>query len=158
MIFNPNENMEDRMKETISVAIDGPSGAGKSTVAKALAKQFSLIYVDTGAIYRTVGLAAQYADVSSKDAAAVIALLPELEIDIGYDDSGTPDLFDDDISTKYCAAFDADNTLYIYRCWQNSRAFRLSHHHGRRYADVPGAQSIDVVAAGQQSQERSARR
>ena len=89
MIFNPNENMEDRMKETISVAIDGPSGAGKSTVAKALAKQFSLIYVDTGAIYRTVGLAAQYADVSSKDAAAVIALLPELEIDIGYDDSGT---------------------------------------------------------------------
>ena len=45
--------------------------------------------MDTGAIYRTVGLAAQYADVSSKDAAAVIALLPGLEIDITYDDSGT---------------------------------------------------------------------
>jgi cytidylate kinase len=81
--------MEVKMKEHISVAIDGPSGAGKSSVAKALAKQFSLIYVDTGAIYRTVGLAAQYADVSSKDAAAVIALLPGLEIDITYDDSGT---------------------------------------------------------------------
>ena len=78
------------MKEKmISVAIDGPSGAGKSTVAKALAKQFHLIYVDTGAIYRTVGLAAQRAGVASKDAAAVIALLPKLRIDIAYDDEGT---------------------------------------------------------------------
>ena len=73
----------------ISVAIDGPSGAGKSTVAKALAKRFHLIYVDTGAIYRTVGLAAQYAGVSSKDADAVIALLPDVRIDIRYDDEGT---------------------------------------------------------------------
>ena len=71
-----------------SVAIDGPSGAGKSTVAKALAKQFHLIYVDTGAIYRTVGLAAQRAGIDSKDAAGVIALLPELQIDITYDLEG----------------------------------------------------------------------
>jgi cytidylate kinase len=77
------------MKQRISVAIDGPSGAGKSTVAKALAKQFDLVYVDTGAIYRTVGLAAQQADVGSKDTPAVIALLPGLEIDIAYDESGT---------------------------------------------------------------------
>ncbi len=77
------------MKQKISVAIDGPSGAGKSTVAKALAKQFSLVYVDTGAIYRTVGLAAQQAEVASKDAPAVIALLPGLEIDIAYDSTGT---------------------------------------------------------------------
>lgn len=77
------------MKKKISVAIDGPSGAGKSTVAKALAKQYHLIYVDTGAIYRTVGLAAQYADISSKDTDAVIALLPSLEIDISYDSAGT---------------------------------------------------------------------
>ena len=73
----------------ISVAIDGPSGAGKSTVAKALAKRFRLIYVDTGAIYRTVGLAAQRADVSSKDTEAVVALLPTLRIDIAYDGEGT---------------------------------------------------------------------
>jgi cytidylate kinase len=77
------------MKQKISVAIDGPSGAGKSTVAKALAKQFGLVYVDTGAIYRTVGLAVQKADVSSKDAEAVIALLPGLVIDIAYDSAGT---------------------------------------------------------------------
>ena len=74
--------------EHISVAIDGPSGAGKSTVAKALAKQFRLIYVDTGAIYRTVGLAAQRAGVSSKDADAVVALLPSVKIDIAYDAEG----------------------------------------------------------------------
>ena len=76
-------------KKRISVAIDGPSGAGKSTVAKALAARFNLIYVDTGAIYRTVGLAAQRADVDSKDAPAVIALLPGLDIDIAYDSTGT---------------------------------------------------------------------
>ncbi len=76
-------------EKKISVAIDGPSGAGKSTVAKALAKQFHLIYVDTGAIYRSVGLAAQRAAVASKDTEAVIALLPEIHIDITYDDEGT---------------------------------------------------------------------
>ena len=77
------------MKQKLSVAIDGPSGAGKSTVAKALAKKFDLVYVDTGAIYRTVGLAAQHADIPSKDAEAVIALLPSVEIDIAYDSAGT---------------------------------------------------------------------
>ena len=77
------------MKKKISVAIDGPSGAGKSTVAKALTKKFDLVYVDTGAIYRTVGLATQRADIASKDAEAVIALLPSLEIDIAYDKGGT---------------------------------------------------------------------
>ena len=40
----------------ISIALDGPAGAGKSTVAKGVAKQLGFIYVDTGALYRTVGL------------------------------------------------------------------------------------------------------
>ncbi len=82
------DTQEDSMKK-ISVAIDGPSGAGKSTLAKALAARYRLIYVDTGAIYRTVGLAAQRAGVSSKDTEGVIALLPELDIRIAYDESGT---------------------------------------------------------------------
>ena len=80
-------------EKKISVAIDGPSGAGKSTVAKALAEQFRLIYVDTGAIYRTVGLAAQRAGVDSKDAEAVVALLPDIRIDIRYDAEGTQRMF-----------------------------------------------------------------
>ena len=45
----------------ISIAIDGPSGAGKSTVARSAAKRFGFVYVDTGAIYRTIGLAAMNA-------------------------------------------------------------------------------------------------
>ena len=77
------------MEHHISVAIDGPSGAGKSSVAKELAKRFQLIYVDTGAIYRTVGLAAQHAGIASKDADAVVALLPSVQIDIAYDAQGT---------------------------------------------------------------------
>ena len=89
-------------KNKISVAIDGPSGAGKSTVAKALAAKFNLIYVDTGAIYRTVGLAAQRADVDSKDTPAVIALLPGLDIDIAYDSTGAQRMLlgGDDVSDE----------------------------------------------------------
>ena len=77
------------MSKLVSVAIDGPSGAGKSTAAKNLAKKMGYIYVDTGAIYRTVGLAAQLADLDSKDTAGVIALLPGIQIDIDYDADGT---------------------------------------------------------------------
>ena len=51
-------NGDSVMKDFYSIAIDGPSGAGKSTMARKLAADFGFIYVDTGAIYRTVGLAA----------------------------------------------------------------------------------------------------
>ena len=77
------------MSNYVSVAIDGPSGAGKSTVAKAVAKKFGFIYVDTGAIYRTLGLYAQYRNVDSKDTAGIIALLPNVHIDIAYDTDGS---------------------------------------------------------------------
>ena len=72
----------------ITVAIDGPSGAGKSTIARAAARRFGLIYVDTGAIYRTVGVAVRRAGADPKDRAAVSRLLPELKIAMQYDDSG----------------------------------------------------------------------
>ena len=71
-----------------AIAIDGPSGAGKSTIARAAAKKFGFIYVDTGAIYRTVGLAANRAGIDRKDEAAVSAILPELDIEMKYDDQG----------------------------------------------------------------------
>ena len=67
-----------------SVAIDGPAGAGKSTLAKAAARAMGFIYVDTGAIYRTVGFAAKRAGIAPDDAAGVTALLPGLSIDITY--------------------------------------------------------------------------
>lgn len=76
------------MKTIISVAIDGPSGAGKSTIARAAAKRFGLVYVDTGAIYRTVAYAVYRSGASCGDAEAVRALLPELRIELQYDENG----------------------------------------------------------------------
>ena len=76
------------MKKNYSIAIDGPSGAGKSSLARRLAAEFRFIYVDTGAIYRTVGLAAWRAGIDRKSEAQVSALLPKIEVSIGYDEAG----------------------------------------------------------------------
>lgn len=70
----------------IQIAIDGPSGAGKSTVAKALAKKLGIVYVDTGALYRTVGYAAIERGVGTKDADGLAAMLPDIHIDVRYED------------------------------------------------------------------------
>ena len=72
----------------LSIAIDGPSGAGKSSLARAAARELGLIYVDTGAIYRTVGLAAYRAGIDRRDEAAVAALLPKIQITMGYNEAG----------------------------------------------------------------------
>ncbi len=69
----------------IQIAIDGPSGAGKSTVAKAVAKKLGIIYVDTGALYRTVGYYVRSRNVDPKDAAEVEALLPEISVELKYE-------------------------------------------------------------------------
>lgn len=81
------------MKEHYAVAIDGPSGAGKSSMAKKLAERFRLIYVDTGAIYRTVGLAAHRRGLACSDETAVAAILPELLIQIRYNENGEQRMF-----------------------------------------------------------------
>ena len=66
----------------ISIAIDGPSGAGKSSLAKRLAAELGYVYVDTGAMYRAIGLYTLRASQNTKDAAAVAALLPDIHLDI----------------------------------------------------------------------------
>ena len=66
----------------IKVAIDGPVGAGKSTVAKMIAKKMNIIYVDTGAMYRTVGLYAIRKGVSTTDAESLKTLINEVDIDV----------------------------------------------------------------------------
>ena len=76
------------MNKYVSVAIDGPSGAGKSTIAKMCAARLGFLYADTGAIYRTVGLAAIKAGVESRDADGVRALLPNISISMKYDGDG----------------------------------------------------------------------
>jgi len=71
-----------------SIALDGPAGAGKSTLAKRVAKHFGFIYVDTGALYRCIGLFAYRNNVTSKDRTGVIALLPKINLEMKYDQSG----------------------------------------------------------------------
>ena len=71
-----------------SVAVDGPSGAGKSTLAKAAASKLGIVYVDTGAIYRSIGYYVYTKGIDPKDAQAVIAILPELDIQMRYGEDG----------------------------------------------------------------------
>lgn len=85
-----------------AIAIDGPSGAGKSSLARAAAAQFGFIYVDTGAIYRTVGLAAYQRGLDRHDENAVKAMLPELKIEMRYNEAGEQRMFlnGDDVSAE----------------------------------------------------------
>lgn len=85
-----------------AIAIDGPSGAGKSSLARAAAAQFGFIYVDTGAIYRTVGLAAYRRGLDRHDENAVKAMLPELKIEMRYNKAGEQRMLlnGDDVSAE----------------------------------------------------------
>lgn len=72
----------------VSIAIDGPSGAGKSTLAKKLAERLGFVYVDTGAIYRTIGLRALHSGTDPRDAAAVGDMLENVHLEIRYGEDG----------------------------------------------------------------------
>ena len=76
-----------------SIAIDGPSGAGKSTMAKRLAKELGFLYVDTGAIYRTLGLYALKQDVEPGDWSRVEPLLGQVSIRMGYGEDGLQHMY-----------------------------------------------------------------
>lgn len=72
----------------MKVAIDGPAGAGKSTISKAVAKRLGFVYIDTGAMYRAIGLAAVRRGIDTKDADGVAAILGEVEITIAHNEDG----------------------------------------------------------------------
>lgn len=74
--------------KTFRIAIDGPSGAGKSTVAKAVAKKLGFIQVDTGAMYRSVGLYAYEHGIDPSDREAVSGCLSDISIDLGFSEAG----------------------------------------------------------------------
>ena len=76
-----------------AIAIDGPSGAGKSTLARAAAKALGILYVDTGAIYRTVGLCVRQRGVEPADQPAVEALLRNIHIEMCYGEDGLQRMF-----------------------------------------------------------------
>lgn len=76
-----------------SIAIDGPSGAGKSTLAKKVAEELGFLYVDTGAIYRTVGLWALRNGVPADAPDGVLPLLESIEIDLRHGSDGTQRMY-----------------------------------------------------------------
>ena len=76
------------MAKTYSIAIDGPAGAGKSTIARRLAKELGYMYVDTGAIYRTVAYFFDLWGVSPKDIDGITRYIDELNVGIEYDEDG----------------------------------------------------------------------
>ena len=80
-------------KKHYAVALDGPSGAGKSTLAKAVARELRITYVDTGAIYRVIGLYANRRGAAPHDEEAVKALLPEIKIGMEHGDDGTQRMY-----------------------------------------------------------------
>jgi len=85
--------MDFSLMENKSIALDGPAGSGKSTLAKRVAAHFGLVYVDTGALYRSIGLFVLRNNVSSKDEGAVLSLLPKIKIEMEYDSNGVQRMF-----------------------------------------------------------------
>ena len=79
------------MSKFVSIAIDGPAGAGKSTMARACAQALGYLYVDTGAIYRTVGYYMRLMGVGPKDKDGIARLIDEVNIDIRYEDGAQVD-------------------------------------------------------------------
>lgn len=92
------------------IAIDGPSGAGKSSLAKNLAKRLGYIYVDTGALYRTIGLYVEAKGIKADNNESIIACLPEIKLELVFKD-GTQDVLlngkavGDSIRTQKIAAY-----------------------------------------------------
>lgn len=84
-----------------NIAIDGPAGAGKSTIAKIVAKELGFIYVDTGAMYRTLALACFRDGIDTSDEVAVVAKCESVEVTLGYED-GTQKVYlnGEDVSTE----------------------------------------------------------
>ena len=88
------------MGKYISVAIDGPAGAGKSTIAKALAKELGFHYVDTGAIYRTLGYFFNLIGIGPRDIDGITKYIDECVIEVEWDDDGSQHMFLNEIDVS----------------------------------------------------------
>ena len=106
-------SQEYRMKDRLNIAIDGLSGCGKSTLAKGLARHYGIIYVDTGALYRTVGLCMIKKGIASDDEKAIVDSLPEVDISVRLNDGGAEVLLagvpvGDEIRTPLASKYASD--------------------------------------------------
>jgi len=99
--------------KTFKIALDGPSGSGKSTLAKNLAKHYGFVYIDTGALYRTIGLFVSQKGIASDDAENIVALLPQIHIEMRLEDGGNAVYLDgkrigNEIRTPLCSKYASD--------------------------------------------------
>ena len=117
------------MNRIYSVAVDGPSGAGKSTLSKEVAKELGIVYVDTGAIYRTIGYYIFTRGIDPKDETAVAAALPDIQVDMRYGADGLQRMYlgGEDVTTQirlpeismYASAVSAIPAVRAF-CWRCS--------------------------------------
>jgi len=77
----------------INIAVDGPAGAGKSYLAKEIARRLGYIYVDTGALYRTVAYCVTEKGIDPSDSESVIKLLPSVDVSLSYAEDGTQHVY-----------------------------------------------------------------
>lgn len=120
----------------VSIAIDGPSGAGKSTLARRLAAELGYVYVDTGAMYRSIGLYTLRAGADCGSEAAVAALLPQISLSLEYQDGAQHILLNgEDVS-------DAIRTPEVSMALRRCRRTRLcARSFWRRSAGWPGVRT-----------------
>ena len=89
------------LSEIMNIALDGPAGSGKSTVAKALAKEYNILYLDTGAMYRACGLKAIRLGIDPQDKESVEKLLQTLDVQVEYKEGSQHTILDgEDVSTE----------------------------------------------------------
>lgn len=110
---------------SVNIAIDGPAGAGKSTVAKGLAKKLGFIYVDTGALYRAIGVFALRNGVNTKDADGVSALLGDIKIELKFVDGAQRVFLNDEDVSEAIRTPDASMAASNVSAIPSVRAFLL---------------------------------
>ena len=109
----------------ISVAIDGPAGAGKSTISRLVAKKLGFIYVDTGALYRTVALSLVKNNISADDKEKVIAQLDKIKVDLVYVDDEQKVMLDGEDVTSLIRTAEVSMAASVSSAIPEVRAFLL---------------------------------
>ena len=113
------------MNEHISIAIDGPAGAGKSTIAKRLAVKLGCIYVDTGALYRTIAYSLLKSGKDYNDVATVVAHLPGISVNIAYKGDTQIVLLDGEDVSRFIRTPEVSNVASVTSAIPEVRAYLL---------------------------------
>ena len=112
-IRNVSVVMEKTQNKYISIAIDGPSGSGKSTLAKLISAKLGFVYIDTGSLYRSIGLFVLSKGIARDDIEGIIKVLPEIELSLTFVDGASIPVLNgkklfDEIRTPEISAYASD--------------------------------------------------